>query len=447
MRARAAQPALDAPTGMLTDRYELTMLDAAILDGTAAHRAVFEVFARTLPAGRRYGVVAGTGRLVDALRRFRFADSDLELLAQFMSPAGLAYLAEFRFAGNVWGYPEGDLYFANSPLLRIEGTFADTLIETVVLSILNHDCAVASAASRMVTAANGKPLIEMGGRRTDEHAAAHASRAAFIAGFESTSNMRAGQDYGLPTAGTAAHAFTLAHRSEREAFAALIARLGAGTTLLVDTYDIASGIAAAVDAARAAGAAGPGAIRIDSGDLIAEIHQARAQLDALGATATRIVASGDLDEYRIAALEAAHAPVDVYGVGTQVVTGSGHPAAGIVFKLVAVADSADPEAPLRPVAKRQIGKATVGGPKTVWRTLGVDGRLASEHVVANAALPAGARSVQVPLMTAGNEVGAAFDPVLAARLRHSAALLLLPVDRHPGPVAAFAAPAVATLTE
>lgn len=413
------------PTGMLTDRYELTMLDSAILAGTAANRAVFEVFARTLPAGRRYGVVAGTQRVVDALGRFRFTAADLTVLSEFVSPAGLAVLADYRFAGTVWGYPEGELYFANSPLLRIEGTFADTLVETLVLGILNHDCAVASAASRMVAAANDKPLIEMGGRRTDEWAAAHAARAAFIAGFASTSNMWAGRHYGLPTAGTAAHSFTLAHRSEREAFDALIARLGTNTTLLVDTYDTPVGIANAVAAARAAGAPGPGAIRIDSGDLVDESRRARAQLDALGACSTRIIVSGDLDEYAIAALEAADAPVDMYGVGTQVVTGSGHPAAGMVFKLVAVADSAGPGAPLRPVAKRQIGKATVAGPKAVWRTVGRDGHLIAEHVVANTLLPRRERSMQTALMVAGEPVFA--DTVDAARARHTVARSLLPV--------------------
>jgi len=253
--------------------------------------------------------------------------------------------------------------------------------------------------------------------------------------------MWAGRHYGLPTAGTAAHAFTMAHRTEREAFDALIARLGTATTLLVDTYDIPAGIANAVAAAQAAGAAGPGAIRIDSGDLIGEARRARAQLDALGASATRIVVSGDLDEYGIAALEAAGAPVDVYGVGTRVVTGSGHPAAGLVFKLVAVADGPGPDEPLRPVAKRQIGKATVAGPKTVWRTIGNDGRLLAEHVVANGRLPHGEQSLQKALMVDGEPVFA--DTVDAARARHTYARRLLPVgadDLDAG------APAVPTVT-
>ena len=429
-------------SGMLTDRYELTMLDAAVLDGTANNRAVFEVFARRLPVGRRYGVVAGTGRIVDALSRFRFAADDLAMLAEFMSPPGLAFLADYRFTGTVWGYPEGELYFANSPLLRIEGTFADTLLETVVLSILNHDCAVASAASRMFNAAHGKALIEMGGRRTDEHAAAHAARAAYVAGFAATSNLLAGREFGIPTAGTAAHAFTLAHPTEREAFDSLIARLGAGTTLLVDTYDTTEGVTNAVAAARNAGAAGPGAIRIDSGDLFDEAHRARALLDALGATATRIIVSGDLDEYQIVALEAAGAPVDVYGVGTSVVTGSGHPAAGIVFKLVAVADGPDPRAPLRPVAKRQPGKATVAGVKVAWRSSESGGRLLSEHVVAGSDLPFGATSLQVPLVVDGQPVYA--DTLELARARHATGMCSLP-DEGRDPVAGL--PALPTLTD
>src|ERR1700735_1783718 len=260
-------------TGLLTDHYELTMLRAALHSGAAHRRAVFEVFARHLPNGRRYGVVAGTGRLLDALAEFRFGAGELEFLraAGVADDATLAFLAQYAFSGDIWGYAEGDCYFPGSPILVVEGTFAEAvLLETLALSILNHDCAIASAASRMVTAAggpgpSGRPLIEMGSRRTHEGAAVAAARAAYIAGFASTSNLMARFCYGVPTSGTSAHAFTLAHDSEHDAFVAQLSSLGHGTTLLVDTYDVERGVRAAVEAAGDSLGAG----RIDSGELSA----------------------------------------------------------------------------------------------------------------------------------------------------------------------------------
>ncbi|MGE0298777.1 MAG: nicotinate phosphoribosyltransferase [Pseudonocardia sp.] len=339
---------------MLTDRYELTMAAAALADGTAARRCVFEVFARRLPDGRRYGVVAGTGRLLELIEAFRFGEEELAVLTGVVDEPTLQWLAGYRFAGDVDGYPEGELYFPGSPILTVTGTFADAvLLETLVLSVLNHDSAVASAAARMVTAAAGRPLIEMGSRRTHEEAAVASARAAYLAGFAATSNLEAQRRHAIPTAGTAAHAFVLLHDDERAAFASQVATLGAKTTLLVDTYDIRRGIENAI------AVAGPelDAIRIDSGDLGVLARQAREQLDTLGAGGTRIVLSGDLDEYAIAALRAE--PVDAYGVGTSVVTGSGAPTAGMVYKLVEVDE--------RPVAKRSASKESKGGRKSAVR--------------------------------------------------------------------------------
>src|SRR5215471_8610295 len=352
-------------TALLTDHYELTMLEAALHSGAAHRRAVFEVFARHLPHGRRYGVVAGTGRLLDAIERYRFGPEELSFLrdSRIVDETTLRYLASYRFGGNIWGYAEGDVYFPGSPILVVEGTFAEAvLLETVVLSILNHDCAVASAASRMVSAAGGRPLIEMGSRRTHESAAVAAARAAYIAGFASTSNLRARYAYGVPSSGTSAHAFTLVHDSERHAFISQLESLGAGTTLLVDTYDVQHAVRTAIEVA------GPslGAVRIDSGDLPALAVSVRSLLDSLGATSTRIILTGDLDEYSIAGL--AVAPVDGYGVGTSLVTGSGAPTAALVYKLVARSDSGP--GPLRPVAKRSVGKPGRGGRKWAVRELG-----------------------------------------------------------------------------
>jgi nicotinate phosphoribosyltransferase len=453
----AGRPVGVAGTALLTDHYELTMLRAALRSGAAGRRAVFEVFARHLPHGRRYGVVAGTGRLLDALEQFRFGTDELEFLreAGVADDATLRYLASYRFAGNIWGYAEGDCYFPGSPILVVEGTFAEAcVLETLALSVLNHDCAIASAASRMVIAADGRPLIEMGSRRTHEYAAVASARAAYIAGFATTSNLRAGHAYGVPTGGTSAHSFTLVHDSERQAFEAQVQSLGAGTTLLVDTYDVAAAVRAAVEVA----GPGLGAVRIDSGDLPVVARQVRSLLDSLGAERTRIVLTGDLDEYSIAALAAT--PVDGYGVGTSLVTGSGVPTAALVYKLVARAgghrdggaaggnretaggnretaggnretaggnrgaDGGDGgNATLLPVAKRSVGKPGRGGRK--WAARPRDGEFAvAELVMDSPPGPGDGRALLRELVRDGEIVGR--EPLDVARSRHRAALAELP---------------------
>ncbi len=409
-------------TGLLTDHYELTMLRGALRSSVAQRRAVFEVFARHLPHGRRYGVVAGTGRLLDAVARFRFGPAELEFLRDtgVADETTLRYLESYAFSGNIWGYAEGDCYFPGSPILVVEGTFAEAVVlETLSLSILNHDCAIASAASRMVTAAGDRPLIEMGSRRTHEIAAVASARAAYIAGFNFTSNLRAGYDYGVPTSGTAAHAFTLAHDSERGAFRTQIDALGAGTTLLVDTYDVEAAVRTAIEVA----GPGLGAVRIDSGDLLVVARQVRALLDSLGATKTRIVVSGDLDEYSIAALAATS--VDGYGVGTSLVTGSGVPTAALVYKLVARADEAGDSAPLRAVAKRSVGKPGRGGRKWAVRTRDDTGTAVAELITTVPADPGpGGRVLLQQLVRGGEIVGR--ESLEAARSRHREVMAELP---------------------
>lgn len=336
-------------TALLTDHYELTMLRAALVGGTADRRSVFELFARRLPRGRRYGVVCGVGRALRALRAFRFDDETCQFLSEtgVVDQATADWLADFRFSGDIWGYAEGEVYFPGSPLLIVDATFAEgVVLETVLLSIYNHDSAIASAASRMILAANGRPCLEMGSRRTQELAAVAAARAAYVAGFAATSNLEAGRRYGVPTTGTSAHSFTLLHGSERDAFAAQIAALGEDTTLLVDTYDVAAAVRTGVELTGGR----LGAVRLDSGDLAVVAQQTRELLDSLGARGTRIVVTSDLDEHAIAALSAA--PVDSYGVGTALVTGSGHPTSGFVYKLVARADGDGPDAPLVAARRR-----------------------------------------------------------------------------------------------
>lgn len=410
-------------TSLLTDKCELTMLAAALRDGTAGRQATFEVFARRLPDGRRYGVVAGTARLLEALAEFRFGSEELESLSDFLDEDTLQYLAAYRFSGDIDGYREGELYFPGSPVLTVRGTFAECVIlETLALSILNHDSAIASAAARMVSAAAGRPLIEMGSRRTHELAAVACARAAYLAGFESTSNLEAHRRYGVPARGTAAHAFTLLRakdgmspsEAEREAFRAQVEALGVSTTLLVDTYDITTGVDNAI------AVAGPelGAVRIDSGDLGMLARQVRAQLDGLGAHRTRIVVSGDLDEYSIAALRAE--PVDIYGVGTSVVTGSGFPAAGMVYKLVEIDGI--------PVAKRSSHKESHGGHKCALRTAKPTGTVTEEVVYRAAAgqptVMEPHRVLTTPLVRGGAPVTS--DSLDDARDRVRTGLLSLP---------------------
>jgi len=430
-----------ASTALLTDRYELTMVDAALASGVAGRRAVFEVFARRLPEGRRFGVVAGTGRLLEALERFRFGPAELAWLdhEDFLRPETLEWLARFRFTGSIDGYAEGDVYVAGSPVLTLEAPFAQAvLLETLVLSVLNADSAVAAAAARMVAVAGGTALIEMGSRRANEQAAVAAARAAYVAGFAATSNLEAGRRHGVPTAGTSSHAFTLAHRDEAAAFRAQVAVMGPGTTLLVDTFDTEQGIRTAVAVAGAA----LGAVRIDSGELAEEARRARRLLDELGNGATLIVVSGDLDEHAIAALEqggGGRAPIDAYGVGTRLVTGSGAPTAEMIYKLVAVAGE-EPGAALRPVAKRSVAKATVGGRKAAWRLLAEDGRAVGEHLSIDGSRPSGrCRPLSFPLVRHGEVVNR--DGLDEARAHHRAALAELAPEARaidPGPPA-FAA--------
>lgn len=412
-------------SALLTDRYELTMLQAARHAGTADRKCVFEVFTRHLPAGRRYGVVAGTARLLEHLRDFRFDQNTLDWLAseKVVDDSTIEWLANYKFSGNISGYREGELFFAHSPILTVESTFAEAvLLETLILSIFNYDSAVASAASRMVTAANGRYVAEMGGRRVNENAAVAAARAAYVAGFDATSNLEAGRSWGLPTMGTAAHAFTLLHDTEEQAFKAQIDTFGEKTTLLVDTFDIEEAVRKAIELAP-----NLGAVRIDSGDLGIEVNRVRKLLDSLGAKTTKITVTNDLDEYAIAALAAA--PVDSYGVGTSVATGSGAPTAGFVYKLVSF-ETAD--GTWKSVAKKSAMKANIGGRKHAVRRIDSNG-VASLEVIGSEKIPSSDtndRDLIVQLVNNGvvNEQYAGAAGTTLAREHHRAAKAELPLQ-------------------
>ncbi|HSN42630.1 MAG TPA: nicotinate phosphoribosyltransferase [Propionibacteriaceae bacterium] len=412
-------------TALLTDHYELTMVRAALGAGTAFRRSVFELFPRRLPEGRRYGVVAGVGRALDAVGEFNFDDETLTYLrdTDVINDDVAQWLASYRFTGNMWGYAEGDMYFPGAPLLVVEGNFAEAcILETLLLSIYNHDSAIASAASRMTAMAGERPCIEMGSRRTHEWSAVAAARAAYLAGFSATSNLEAGRLHGVPTRGTAAHSFTLLHDDEEEAFAAQIKALGESTTLLVDTFDMEDAIRTGVRLTEGR----LGAIRLDSGDLALVANEARDLLDDLGATNTKIIVTSDLDEWQIAALRGA--PVDGYGVGTSVATGSGHPTCGFVYKLVAKADSDEPDAPLHPVAKKSANKNSIGGRKFALRRMDAHGHAEAE-IVGIGTPPASDgndRELLVELIRSGAVVGR--EHLDAARDRHARCRAELPAS-------------------
>ncbi|MAT20237.1 MAG: nicotinate phosphoribosyltransferase [Acidimicrobiaceae bacterium] len=435
---------MEPPTSaLLTDHYELTMVASALESGVAHRRAVFEVFARRLPAGRAYGVVAGIDRVLDAVSRFRFDDATIDHLVR----AGVVtdgemtdWLREYRFSGDITGYAEGELFFPYSPVLTVTGSFAEcVMLETVMLSVLNHDCAVASAAARMADAAGGRLLIEGGSRRTDPESAVAAARAGFVGGFDTTSNLEAGRRHGIPTGGTTAHAFVLAHANEEEAFEAQQATLGVDSTYLVDTFDVMEGIRRAVKVV------GPdiGAIRIDSGELLRDSVAARELLDSLGATDCRIVVSSDLDEFRVAELEAASAPIDAYLVGTSLVTGSGHPTASMVYKLVSIAVADDPHSELRAVGKLSPGKKTLGGRKDVHRVVDADGRFIQEVLsVLPVELADDTMNPQVPLVRDGEIVADLTNPAEAQARCAERRSRLQDADRTPWPTHSPAIPTV-----
>ncbi|MDN5699213.1 MAG: nicotinate phosphoribosyltransferase [Kocuria sp.] len=413
-----------SPTSLMTDHYELTMLQAALRAGTASRRSVFEVFARRLPNGRRYGVFAGVGRVLEGLEKFRFDEDQLRFLrdTNVVDQKTIEYLENFRFTGQIRGYAEGEVYFPHSPLLTVESSFAEAcVLETYILSVLNYDSAVASAASRMVGAAGDRPCIEMGSRRAHDEAAVAAARAAVISGFASTSNLEAGYRYGVKTVGTAAHSFTLLHDTEEQAFRAQIDALGVDTTLLVDTYDVENAVKLAVDIA------GPdlGGVRLDSGDLVTQAAMVRSLLDKLGNANTRITVTSDLDEYAIAALRAA--PVDSYGVGTRLVTGSGAPTSSMVYKLVARQGTSGT---MEPVAKASSGKASVGGEKFALRRRNSQG-VATQEIVGISHEPTDDgddRELLIDYVTGGElrdgYVGA--QAVERARERHARSVAELP---------------------
>ncbi|HMF62119.1 MAG TPA: nicotinate phosphoribosyltransferase [Vicinamibacterales bacterium] len=396
-------------SALATDLYQLTMIAGYLHTGRHRLRATFELFTRRLPPHRNCLVFAGLDQALDYLQDLRFGADEVAWLAELPvfrdAPAGFfEYLRSFRFTGDVWAMAEGTPFLPNEPVLRISAPLAEAqLVETALLAILNLQTTIASKALRLVDAAGNRPVMDFGARRAHGiDAALYAARAAYLAGCTSTSFVEAGRRFGIPLSGTMAHSWILAAETERQAFVDYADLFGARTVLLLDTYDVAAAAEVVVGSGLK-----PLAVRLDSGDLLSLARQVRKILDDGKLSATEIIVSGDLDEWKIRSLVAAGAPIDTYAVGTALATSEDAPAMSGVYKLV------EAEGPngMRPVFKRSAGKSTRPGAKQVWRVL--DRGAAVKDVVALVTEPPpdGGDALLQPVMRMGTRL--AESPALA----------------------------------
>jgi nicotinate phosphoribosyltransferase len=437
-----------------TDLYQLTMAAGYFHRGMTDHVATCEMFVRRIPRAPRYLVAMGCERVLRYLEELRFSPEQIDFLTSVpalrdaMTPAFREYLGRFRFSGDVWAMPEGTIAFANEPLFRITAPVIEAqLVETFLLSAVNHATMVASKAARVVRAASPAAVVEFGSRRTHPEAAVDAARAACAAGCAGTSNVEAGMRFGLKITGTAAHMWTMAHASEEAAFEGYVAVFPNASILLIDTYDTIRG---AERAARIAKEKLQG-VRLDSGDLLELSRGVRKVLDEHGCRSAKIVASGDLNEYKIAALRKENAPIDLYGVGTDLVTSLDAPALGGVYKLVELSRGEERTS----IAKFSEGKGTLPGPHQVWRFQQADGRPADVIALADEdplALGQGEhRALLEPAMKGGRRVQPP-EAIDAIRARTKAGLDALPASAHaleegPPALVATLSPRLAALVE
>ena len=414
-----------------TDLYQLTMAAGYFHRGMRHDVATCEMFVRRLPKARRYLVAMGRERVLRYLEGLRFTREEIDFLATVpalrdaMTPDFRAYLEDFRFTGDVWAVPEGTLVFANEPLFRITAPIIEAqIVETFLLSAVNHATMIGSKAARVVRAAGTAGVMEFGSRRTHPEAAVDAAWAACAAGFVATSNVEAGLRFGLRVMGTAAHMWTMAHASEEAAFEGYVAVFPNASILLIDTYDTIRG---AERAARIAREKLQG-VRLDSGDLLALSRGVRKVLDEHGNTSAKIVASGDLNEYKIAALRREGAPIDLYGVGTDLVCSIDAPALGGVYKLVEHERAGEKLA----IAKFSEGKATLPGPHQVWR-FPAEGGFSDVIALADEDPAALGEGEPTALLRPAMKSGARLDPtepIDAIRARVKAGLDALPAEAH-----------------
>jgi len=414
-------------SGLATDLYQLTMAAAYHANGRN-ERASFELFVRRLPKERSYLIVAGLEQALDYLRRLSFSSDEIGYLRGLpvfanVSPKFFDYLRDFRFTGDVWAMPEGAVAFAGAPLLRVTAPLIEAQIaETFLLTTINFQTSIATKAARVVEAAQGRGVIEFGARRAHGFGAAvYAARAAFIGGCIGTSNVEAGRMFDIPVYGTAAHSFTMAFEREMEAFRAYFKVFPESTTLLLDTYDT-------INAARLVTEFGPElrGVRLDSDDLVELSKQVRAILDEAGMRQTKLMASSDLNEFKIAGMIAAGAPIDLFGVGTDISTSRDAPALGGVYKLVEVEFDGRAE----PKMKLSRDKATYPYCKQVWRATASDGSFAGDLIAKANEIDLPGEPLLAPVMRDGQ--GATTPPSLReaqARARRQLANLSAPYKR------------------
>jgi nicotinate phosphoribosyltransferase len=406
---------------LLTDFYQLAMLQAYYQYGMT-HRAAFEFFVRRLPPTRRFLLAAGLETVVDFLEQARFTLAELEWMRASgrLSDAAIESLAAWRFTGDVDAMPEGTVFFAHEPVLRVTAPLPEAqLIETRLVNLLHLQTVIASKATRLVLAAGGRTLTDFGLRRAHgAEAGLLAARAAYLAGFDATATTPAGPLFGIPVVGTMAHSFIQAHDNEARAFENFARARPSELVLLIDTYDYEAATHTVVELAHrlAADSIMVSGVRIDSGDLGIQARRVRAILDEAGLQAVRIVVSGGLDEHEVAALVTGGAPIDSFGIGTSLTTASDAPALDAAFKLVEYAD--------RPRRKRSPGKAMWPGRKQVFRYYDEAGLIAGDTLALHDAGETG-KPLLVPVMRGGRRVAALPDPA-AIRAHTAAELTTLP---------------------
>ncbi len=363
---------------LLTDLYELTMAAAYFAHHKQAERATFELSIRRLPENRSFLLAAGLEQAVEHLQNLKFSSDDLRYLKRHpmfekVPAAFFDYLAGLRFTGDLWAVPEGSVIFAEEPMLRITAPVVEAQIaETYLLSMLTYQTMVATKAARVVEAAQGRRIVEFGSRRAHgPQAGLLAARAAYLAGCAATSNTLAGKEFGIPTVGTAAHSWTMAFEDEEQAFNAFLDVFQERSTLLLDTYDCLEGARIAAGIPR-----GFQGVRLDSGDIVALSREVRRLLDSHGHLDASIMASGDLNEYRIREYLQAGAPLDSFGVGTDLVVSRDAPSLSGIFKLVEMERGGS----IHYTAKFSDEKATWPGKKQVFRYSSATGSFAHDVI-------------------------------------------------------------------
>jgi nicotinate phosphoribosyltransferase len=416
------QPPYPPLSGLMADLYELTMA-AGYLETRFEARATFELFVRELPPRRNFLVAAGLEQALDFLEHVRFGASEIAYLRELpafsrIGPNFFDYLAAFRFSGDVMAMPEGTVCFPGEPLLRVSAPIAEAqIVETALLATVSFQTMVASKAARLVEAAAGRPVVEFGARRAHGiESGMLAARAAFIGGCLGTSHVKAGQCFGIPTYGTQAHSWIMAHENEEEAFAHFLDLFPRHSVLLLDTYDVRSAIEKVLALARK-----PRGVRLDSGDLTADSIWVRHRLDEAGWGDVEIFVSGDLEEDRITALLAAGARVDTFGVGTSLATSSDAPSLSVLYKLVEV----ERDGAVRNAAKFSAAKVTYPGRKQVYRQAGPGGSYVADIIAGEDETPPAGEPLLLPVMLHGARLVPA-PPVTDAQKRCRAQVECLP---------------------